>query len=372
MREASSTAEQCPRLTFSDMTAAATGTEDELLAMSLTGVVPPGTLEAFETEKAAGNAAFHSADYALAIEHYNRAELANPASAVPAANRAQVYLRLREFAAARRDAAVALELLRASPNNPQAALLVKVLMRRAQACVELHAYQSAAADYVSVLEVSPRHPAATAGLNALRRDHGVVPTPSPPPVSDRGAGKGSRISIVNESPGSVSHSAQSARSVPPLRVKTLSRPAQTDSTLAPLSPEVIDSLVSKWSDTVPRSAFDFERTWKSLRGRDCARAQYLTRAVGAQRLKAGLLGETLTPQLLEDMARALSCGLSEDKVPAGLTADVLEALTHVSRIDMTVMFLSPAEKKPFVDLVSDLQLRGAQQQLLTRIGHCFT
>jgi len=330
-------------------------TEEELLRMSLTGELPEDIETNFNEEKDKGNKAFREGNYHDAIRHYTAAESANPISPVPPANRAMAQLKLKNYQAAKADASVALELQEAGPLQPSyKQLRCKILLRRATANKELMLLALAAEDFAMVLETDPSNAIAKAELADLKTKYHITP-PIGPSSSRSGSGRG-RIEVVAERGSQGSPTQNGTAPHAQVREKR-ARPTslQDETALVELPEHVMDTLVSKWNSYPPRSASEFERAWKSLKGNKLGMAKYLLDIVGESRLAGGVLGETLTPQLLEEIIDVLSVAVSTDAAVSRPVADLLLSMTKVSRFDMLLMFLSPSDKRPFSMLMDTLR-----------------
>ena len=111
----------------------------------------------FSVHKERGNALYAKADYHAAIAEYNQCAILLPLDPLPLSNRAQCWLKLRQWAEADRDCTAALEL---DGTN------VKALYRRALARKGLGKIDEAAADVDRVLAIEPANKPAL----QLRRD----------------------------------------------------------------------------------------------------------------------------------------------------------------------------------------------------------
>jgi hypothetical protein len=86
-----------------------------------------------------------------------------------------------------------------------------------------------------------------------------------------------------------------------------------------------------------------------------SRGRYIAEAVGASRIHGGLIGESITSQLLVEIASASAAALKENSNLAHPVVDVMRALTAVPRFDWTVMFFSEAEKEIVANLFDLIQ-----------------
>lgn len=344
------------------------GTEEDLLRMSLTGTLPPESQASFESAKDAGNVAFRERRYKDAVRHYTAAEGINPLSPVPPANRAMAHLKLSNYHGAKADASVALDLYHALPREVQpTSLPVKILLRRATANFELLLYALAAEDFAAVLELDSKNEPAKAQLKLLKEKFGVTPgRTAAASTAERGKGTSRKIQLITES---VNASVPERRQGVPAHVTVGS--IQDETALVELPQNVMDTLVSRWSAVPPMSSLEFERVWKSLQNDQAAQAQYLIHTVGPVRIANGLFGEGLTPQQLEEVVTVLTIALERNRSDGRRVADILLAMTKVSRFNMLLMFLSPEEKVPVSALVNSLQKHGVSAQHISLLKECY-
>lgn len=349
------------------------GAEEDLLRMSLTGAFSPESQRAFDAEKDLGNAAFREQRYIDAIQHYTNAENINPLSPVPPANRAMAHLKLSNYQNAKADAAVALELHHALPKHLQSASLpVKILLRRATANFELLLYALAAEDFAAVLQLDPTNQPATAQLKLLKEKFGVVPGKITRPGGRSSARDGSKYARSNIQLLSESVNGSSSPRQTPQHIRATNRGFQNETALVELPQNVMDTLISKWSAEPPRTTFEFERAWKSLRSDRAALANYLVHTVGSQRLANGLLGESLTPEKLEEIVTMLKVAVDISPANSRAVADILQALTKVSRFEMLLMFFSDQDKQPILALVEALSTHGVPTEQILTLKECYS
>lgn len=108
-------------------------------------------------EKELGNTAFKRGKLEVAIRHYTKSLEYWPGSAVVYSNRAQVYLKQKEWNSANKDATTAIKLtstaLREQCNDDN----VKAYFRRATARIGLQLYNQAKSDLQAILAFDPMH-----------------------------------------------------------------------------------------------------------------------------------------------------------------------------------------------------------------------
>lgn len=341
------------------------GTEEQLLQLSLTGRLPPSLQKSFDEEKEKGNDAYREGRYHDAVQHYTAAESINPMSPIPPANRAMVFLKLKDFERAKAEASIAHELHESVPEEDRnKRLSAKILLRRATANKELMLFALAAEDYQAVLGLED-NATAQEELRVLQERYGIHP-PSPRLRSSarNSASSEPRIEVMSET---------TARSngVATKTTRT-SRPGlsndQDDTELVQISKSTMQNLLTKWGNTEPRNAIDFERSWKSLRDDEMAQAKYLLEVVGPQRIEQGILGEVLTAQLLERVVLVLSTALMREPRYKSSIALILLAFTEVSRFSMVLMFLSSGEKRKISILIDSLSKHDVSTEIIDKLG----
>lgn len=340
--------------------------EEDLLRMSLTGQSP--TSSSFDHEKSLGNHAFKQNHLSQAIHHYNNAEQINPLSPIPPANRAMAYLKLEHWKAAKDDATVALELYNALPHsNPDHSLPIKVLLRRATANSHLLLHALAADDYAHILRLDPAHAVAKQRLEQLHHKYNITPSPSASAANQATANSRKKIQLL-----STDLSSNGTAHLPPPTPAHALHTMQDEAALVQLPSHVMRSLLTKWSGTAPVSSVDFERAWRSLRADDLARAAYLIQTVGASRIRSGLLGESLTPQLLNEFVHVLAVALKTDRACSTSVADIMEAFTTVSRFGMLLMFLSESESESIHSLIEGLGKNGVEAASVQKLHNLYS
>lgn len=363
----------------------AAGNEDELLRMSMSGLPSASAEAAFNAEKVLGNTAFREGRYQDALSHYTLAEEINPCSPLAPANRAMAHLKMRNFAAANADVTIALALQDEMPRQPNHnALRVKLLLRRGAARVGLGQLPRAARDYADVLEIEPEHRDAKAALNGLRNEHGVTPPPR------RAQGAPPRIDVVMDAPTTAPSPSPSVSKEQSHRSNgagtnstsnDLASHSATDAAtgrlvrdfpLMRISESAVKNLTAKWTQKPPRDALEFERAWKSLRGSTSGRerAEYLL-LVGERRIRAGLLGHSLTEQQLHGFITALLCGDATDQRFRDGSAGVLAALTRVPRFNIAVMLMPNEHKRDISAFIDRLENNGIPQSLANSFRTAF-
>jgi RNA polymerase II-associated protein 3 len=110
--------------------------------------------------------------------------------------------------------------------------------------------------------------------------------------------------------------------------------------IATLASRRLQSSSAAAASRPPRTALDFERAWRGLKGDRGQQAEYLKLVSPVQ--LAGMLKHTLTPTLLHDMLMVL-LERTAGRAP-GEAAAMAEALRSVPRFDMIAMSLSKKQR----------------------------
>lgn len=343
--------------------------------MQASSAVTAAEAAEFEAAKTAGNAAYGSGDYSDAIAHYNRAERINPCSPLAPANRALVHLKLGDFQAANDDSTVALALqaeFSSDSRHRRDALRVKVLLRRGKARLGLGQLQNAANDYQNSLDIEAQNSDALNALRDLKERFSIVPnragngndgavsvgdsSSSVPPVIDVissemnvSANGNDAAMSMNGTGDEQNHEGGTICGAHPnghVETGDLTR----EFPLLQISSDAFSTLADKWTSVAPANTHEFERAWRSIRGRDVERAKYLL-VIGAARIRAGLFGHSITAQLLHDFVTAF---LHADRGSNGGILDILKALTSIPRFSLAVMLMSPAAKRDATALLEKI------------------
>lgn len=358
--------------------------ETDLLQASLTGEMPAQVEDAFTSEREKGNESYRNGSYEAAIQHYTNAELINPLSPLPPANRSMVYLKMRNWQRAREEAAMALELQNALPSHLHSKLLaVKLHLRRATACEQLMLFALAVDDYQSVLKIDSHHLVARKQFERLSHKYRITvnnatidinhTAPEGKSRSQSHSERPDRIRVVSEedaplNTSSIASDPTTSETPPPNGVKKPSW--QEGSELFALPTEVIENIAAQSFKTAPQTAAQFEHAWRCLRD-PAAQVHYLLNVVGATRIRNGFIGDGLTAQMLERVVYVLSEAVLRDASCSDNVADLLSAFAHVGRFDLLIMFLSDVEKRPFVSLIERLRDNGVDDRVLRRLQEAY-
>lgn len=377
---------------------ASTSLTSDFLA-SIDGALPSTSEASFRTERELGNTAYREGRYADAIRHYTQAETINPLSPLPPANRAMVYLKRCEWQKAREEASIALELHDALPTHLHSNdLVIKLHLRRATACTELALYALAVDDYSRVLRVDRTHAVASERLEYLRKTYRIdIPTST---GARAGAGSHSSASRIIESEllnGHHEKDKENNQSSSPM-IKIVSNPTnagnnsssstfststsatvrrqrqryqqhersphvQDDTPLLSLPEDVSAQLLQDAEREVPRSAGQFDHTWRTLQSDAAAQGRYLVRTVGVHGIRSGVIGPCFTPDMLQRFGHVLS----QQDCNASTLAGVMMAIAEIERFDLVIMFLSAHEKAPFIGLLQRIKDGNVDSSIVEKL-----
>lgn len=366
---------------------ASTSLTSDFLA-SIDGALPSTSEASFRTERELGNTAYREGRYADAIRHYTQAETINPLSPLPPANRAMVYLKRREWQKAREEASIALELHDALPTHLHSNdLVIKLHLRRATACTELALYALATDDYSRVLRIDRTHVVASERLEYLRKTYridistatgtgaGASPHSSASRIiqnelrnghhekdKENNQSSSPMIKIVSNPTNAGSNSSSSTLSTSTSATVRRQRQRyqherasqiQDDTPLLSLPEDVSAQLLQDAEKEVPRSAGQFERTWRTLQSNNAgAQGRYLVRTVGVDGIRSGVIAPCFTPDMLQRFGHVL---LAQQECEAATLAGLLMAIAKIERFDLVMMFLSAHDKAPFVGLLQRIK-----------------
>ena len=350
--------------------------EEDLLQQTLTGQLPQSVQLLFNETKQKGNEAFRQSNYQQAIDHYNTAESINPMSPVPPANRALVYLKLEQYKRAKDESTVALELHKALPSSQRTnSLAVKILLRRATANKNLMLLSLAADDYQQVLTLENDNHAAQQELNQLSEKHNIRPTlfmhrPNAQNTNQISPGQ-ARISVMQDVSITDIKSNGERVNGHPIPIKH-STQLEDETALLQLHKQDLDQLLSTVTEKAPRSPSDFEHTWKYLKSSKLSQGKYLLHTVGSERIANGILGETLTPHLFDEIVNVMVVAIEHDHLVAQQISQVLYALTKVSRFDILRMFFGDNDKQRMFSLLTQLQNNSIPSHQVNLLKEMYT
>ncbi|KAL9542172.1 hypothetical protein MBANPS3_008747 [Mucor bainieri] len=339
-----------------------------------------------EAEKAKGNEYFGKKDYTNAILHYGRAIDLDPTVPVYFVNRAMAYLKTNSFLEAEKDCSRGLEL---QPKN------VKALWRRGIALRELGRMNEARKDFETGLTIEPSNkslldelkklPPATAAAKPVQKPKSKKPEPVehkrrlPINVIDEAYTK----SKIVEQPTSQKKEPAATTSTP--SVKKMDPPKKPAPTPAPVQkvdtptkkavtpPTQITTTTATKPPTVPlnftcpRTNFEFERDWKTYKGRgDDILYQYFQ--IIPPREYPAIFKSSLESDQFEKMLDFVDTRYTKEKTPTDIY-NVLWGLSRVQRIDMLIMFLDKKHQQVIQRLFDLLKSRPDEipQEVLAKL-----
>ncbi|KAK4511239.1 uncharacterized protein ATC70_012453 [Mucor velutinosus] len=323
---------------------------DKLSNTSKTSTTPQSRAGKAEAEKAKGNEYFGKKDYKNAILHYGKAIDLDPTVPVYFVNRAMAYLKTNSFLEAEKDCSRGLQL---QPKN------VKALWRRGIALRELGRMNEARKDFETGLTIEPSNKSLLDELNKLPAVKPVEKLKSrkPEPVEQK---RRLPINVIDgaytkskmvEQPTSLKKEPASPTSTPnvkkadPSNKPTLT-PEPVQKVDAPAKKAVTPPVQTTTSTkppsvplkfTCPRTNFEFERDWKTYKGRgDDVLYQYFQ--VIPPRDYPAIFKSSLESDQFEKMLDFVDARYTKEKTPTDVY-NVLWGLSRVPRIDMLIMFL---------------------------------
>ncbi|XP_052410763.1 RNA polymerase II-associated protein 3 isoform X4 [Carassius gibelio] len=361
-------------------------------------------------QKDRGNAYFKEGKYEAAVECYSRGMEADGTNALLPANRAMAFLKLHRFSEAEQDCNTALAL---------DASYAKAFARRATARAAQGRTREATDDFQQVLKLEPGNKQAMSEIQKLSEDMRSRGLLAPEenkqrrsiqhihkPEHLRSTKPLRRIEIqevggeISPSTSSPLHKTQKTEEISdapvsqkteeisdaPVSQKTEISDApvsqKTEISDAPVSQktEISDAPVSQKTEVSdvsradaeaippPSNSFQLEADLRKIRRYPQSTYRYLKQISPDAYLK--IFQNSLEPDVLNHILRSFhSCFQAED---ASLLLSVLRSLASVRRFDMSVMFMSSAEKKILQELFDWIHCAGAgdasEQDLQKKYG----
>ncbi|XP_052410771.1 RNA polymerase II-associated protein 3 isoform X14 [Carassius gibelio] len=339
-------------------------------------------------QKDRGNAYFKEGKYEAAVECYSRGMEADGTNALLPANRAMAFLKLHRFSEAEQDCNTALAL---------DASYAKAFARRATARAAQGRTREATDDFQQVLKLEPGNKQAMSEIQKLSEDMRSRGLLAPEenkqrrsiqhihkPEHLRSTKPLRRIEIqevggeISPSTSSPLHKTQKTEEISDAPVSQ-----KTEISDAPVSQktEISDAPVSQKTEEVsdvsradaeaippPSNSFQLEADLRKIRRYPQSTYRYLKQISPDAYLK--IFQNSLEPDVLNHILRSFhSCFQAED---ASLLLSVLRSLASVRRFDMSVMFMSSAEKKILQELFDWIHCAGAgdasEQDLQKKYG----
>ncbi|XP_059367826.1 RNA polymerase II-associated protein 3 isoform X2 [Carassius carassius] len=306
-------------------------------------------------QKDRGNAYFKEGKYEMAVECYSRGMEADGTNALLPANRAMAFLKLHRFSEAEQDCNTALAL---------DASYAKAFARRATARAAQGRIREATDDFQHVLKLEPGNKQAMSEIQKL---------------SEEMRSSGLLAPEENKQKRSIQHihKPEHLRSTKPLRRIEIQEVGGeiSPSTSSPLhktqkTEEVSDAPVADAESIPPppSNSFQLEADLRKIRRHPQSTYSYLKQISPDAYLK--VFQNSLEPDVLNHILRTFhGCFQPGD---ASLLLAVLRSLASVRRFDMSVMFMSSAEKKILQELFDWIHRAGAgdasEQDLQKKYG----
>jgi len=314
----------------------------------VTSTKPVDTRPRTEIERERGNIQFRRGEFAEAIKSYTKAIGHDSKSTASYSNRAMAHLKLSDYRRALTDCNAALRL------DPK---YVKALLRRGMASNGLGRHRAALRDLVQALRLSPGSKKLKVELRKTRE---YVRT---------SARRAPRIKIPvsldsddDDNDDDVSIPLPLSSSSPPVqevvmekedvekdetkkkveeKKKRVEKKTDNDvvATTAAAAKIARISQQKKITFTAPKTSYEFERVWKSLRSDSNARSKYL-KTMDSKRVSS-IFKHSVEQDTFVQITETLKENVKDWS--AKEIVNLLLAFTSVKRFDMIVMFLSSEE-----------------------------
>ena len=298
-----------------------------------------------EIERERGNVHFRRGEFAEAIKSYTKAIGHDPKSTMAYSNRAMAHLKLSDYRRALIDCNAALRL------DPK---YVKALLRRGIALNGLGRHRAALRDLIQALGLSPGSKKLKVELRKTREyvrtsarraprikipvsvdsddddDDNEVVVVGPSMMMNKNEEEEDRKEVV-----SVEEEEVEEKKVEETKTSsTLNRAAVT---AAKAMARISQKKIAAYS--VPKTSYEFERVWKSLRSDSSARSKYLMK-IESKRFSS-IFKHSVEQDIFVQIVETLRDNI-KDWNAKGIV-NLLLAFTAVKRFDMIVMFLSSSD-----------------------------
>lgn len=294
-------------------------------------------------QKDRGNAYFKEGEYEAAVQCYSRGMQADAANALLHANRAMAFLKLHRYSEAEQDCSVAVDL---------DASYAKAFARRATARAALGRIRDAREDFEQVLKLEPGNKQALSEIEKLTAEmkssvlldpventpRTVQPINKPEHLRST---KPLRRMIIQEISGSVEPHASSSPHPKIQKMEEISD-APSSSSPEPIPPP-------------PISSFQLEADLRKISRYPQCTYRYLKQI--SPEAYPQIFQNSLEPDVLTQILKIFHSFYMQHE-EASLLLAVLKSLTRVRRFNMTIMFMSSAEKKILQDLFDWIQRAG--------------
>ncbi|KNC95962.1 uncharacterized protein SPPG_08567 [Spizellomyces punctatus DAOM BR117] len=319
-------------------------------------------------EKEKGNAWFKKGDYKRAILCYSKSMQLDPTSAVLPVNRALAYLKLDRFAEAEADCTQGIEM---DPKN------VKALWRRGIARAKLGKAEEARQDLEAAVVLEPTNKSIKADLSDVLTSIKEKATKNDRKNPTRPVRRRLAIEEVGEEAVGINRSLKAHQitslqgngTTMPIAAQEVSKrdvkvpvnslsppPAQIQKSqlvrnaAADISKPVVLPSVS--ASAAPKSMYEFERDWKSLKGDSAAIYGYLK--IIDPKSYQRIFKNSLESSYISKIIFVLRDHYKKDN-KANEALDTLKHLALLPRFDMNAMFLSKADKQALRDILDWLK-----------------
>ncbi|KAJ3676070.1 hypothetical protein LUZ60_003482 [Juncus effusus] len=324
------------------------------------------------SEKELGNEYFKQKKYNEAIDCYSRSIALNP-TAVAFANRAMAYLKLKKYEEAERDCTEALYL---------DDRYIKAYSRRSTARKELKKLKQAFEDAEFAVSLEPNTQELRRQFDDIKslylKEIGKnVSTQSKSPNSD--IQKPSQKATITSVMGSDVKTPDS----PLISVKDTSEPKDTTSKIIQtgtiernnkteiedLASRAVSHFTSKNTKNIiniPKSAYEFEVSWKAL-SNDTLQQSHLLKMIEPSSLPQ-IFKNALSPSFLIDIVKCTATFFWEETY---LAVNILDNLCKVPRFDMISMCIPPSDRTEMKRIWNEVfcgeGISTSQAETLTRL-----
>jgi tetratricopeptide (TPR) repeat protein len=320
---------------------------------------PRRSTEDLETEeRSRGNECFKVGDYEGAVKSYTRCLGINSRSGVAFSNRSMAYLKLKEFLHAEKDASSAIDI---DPTH------VKSYQRRSSARVSLGKLRAALKDLKTAELLSGGGSGLAVEIRkcteALRDSVKRAPKSRVRIVVASGVSRGAKdLDAVTEAQEEeeeeeeVLEIGDDGFDLSEVSKKT---PAAVVSPPPAAASSVTGGKVKKHK--APKTAYDFEKTWRSIKGR-AEKEKYLTESAAgllSKLFSSGFQDATVFEQVVETLDGVCAVGAKNRSKVVG----VVEDLANVKNVDMLCMM---ADKALISGIVKKAYGDGAVPEKVTK------
>ncbi|KAH6566565.1 hypothetical protein BASA60_009421 [Batrachochytrium salamandrivorans] len=327
--------------------------------------IPQEDLDRIESalvEKEKGNEYFKRKNYKRAVQCYTKSIDLNPADVVPIVNRAMANIKLFNWEDATKDCTMGLEI---QPKN------VKALWRRGISRRELGQFQigsrwqelqalekavdaqntgkeslTSSKDTVTTIP-SPRRRRLVIQEPQRNHPHWIKRTLRPSLLENKPPSH--KVTSPNKGPSQLSTKQEETSKVP--ETLASSTPLMHAATTLHAPSTKSKSLSISEPLKIPRSMFEYERDWKSLKNDLQCRYAYF-KAIPPVNLPQIFKSSLETPYLCGILEVLKECYMQHET--ASLLLETMLSITRIERFATTAMFLSRKDKQVVSDLVAHI------------------